>query len=76
MNDDDVRFALRMIGIALLVVVVSLVGMLVARGAALLDMAGAKIIVMTADEMLQLIAAKDAEIKRLQDERKKDCGLI
>lgn len=76
MNDDDVKFALRMIGVALLVVVICLIGVHVARAAALLDMGGAKIIVLTADEFVQAMAAKDAEIAALKAERKKDCNLI
>lgn len=47
-----------------------------ARAAALLDMSGQKIVVMTADEFLAAVKAKDDEIARLTSERKKDCGLI
>lgn len=51
----------------------------VARGAALLDLNGAKVIVMTEDELAEiaaLVRKKDAEIAAARAERKKECGLI
>ena len=47
-----------------------------ARSAAILDMNGAKIVVMTQDELVKLLELKEAEIKAARDERKKECGLI
>lgn len=47
-----------------------------AQAAALLDMAGQKIIVMTADEFVGLLKDRDAEIAKLKAERKADCGII
>lgn len=44
--------------------------------AALLDMGGQKIVVLTADEFIAAMRDKDAEIERLKSERKKGCGLI
>ena len=44
--------------------------------AALLNLGGARIIVMTAEEFEQAMALQLAEIERLKAERKKDCGLI
>lgn len=51
-----------------------------ARAAALLDLNGQKVIVMTADEFAEFVAAKDEEIAqlraRLDTRRRVDCPLI
>lgn len=47
-----------------------------AHAAALLDLAGQKVIVMTGEEFVVLMQEKDAEIAKLKSERKKDCGII
>lgn len=44
--------------------------------AALLDLGGQKIIVMTADEFVVLMKERDDELAKLKAERKTDCGLI
>lgn len=44
--------------------------------AALLEMGGARIIVMTAEELQQALGQQQAEIERLKADRKKECGLI
>lgn len=83
MNDDDLRTAMWiaaccLVGSLLLIVLVML--STPARAAALLTLDGQRIVVMTADELLQVVRGKDEEIARLQsrlDERRRvDCPLI
>ena len=83
MNDDDKRLAA---WIALCCIVGSLALVLAAlvvtpaRAAAVLTLDGRNIVVMTADELLGVLAAKDAEISALRDKldtrRKVDCPVI
>lgn len=51
-----------------------------ARAAAILDMGGQKLVVLTAEEFVRLVEGKDAEIARLQEKldtrRRVECPVI